>query len=554
MSDDEAHPLSRGLLVEPIDDARKKLLEMLKGTEYEIRHSAATLEEACRTLQQGTTVDFILTEYQLPDGNGAGVVRRLRSAAQSAPIVVLTDGPDEQASDHTMEAGGQDVIAKGDLSPALLTKAIAFSLERKRHEEALLEMTLRDPLTALGNRKSFTQHFSKLRDGGGHFALLLIDVAGLKRINERFGHGAGDNVLRDTGVLLSECLRMPDHAARLGGDGFGLWLDGINDRDTLVRIMGRVKALLDVTVPGHDHPIEFHLGGAVFPGDGTSVDGLLEAAENDLNEHTKKPRARAASNAGGPSAWAGAESALVLVYQPIVDLRTHRTVRWEALARLRRFRGELLAPGAFLSELGRAGRFRLDQAVLETALQEREVWMREVGTPFRLSINACPTELEFLHWSEQFLEFCRTAQVPPGVVQVELTESAAIRDWVLARTHLDKLRSEGIRVALDDFGSGHANMEALQELPIDTLKIDRALVQHLKDRQASRRLVENAVHLANSLDLECVAEGVEDPEQAKLLTDLGCFFGQGFWLGRPKQLSEIIAAEVADTTHAEQAG
>ena len=424
--------------------------------------------------------------------------------------------------------------------------------------EAERELTLRlaqtDSLTGLVNRGAFTsglcERLEAARTNGSSVALFIIDLDRFKNLNDTLGHHAGDLLLAELGQRLRTEARPGDLVARLGGDEFALVTD---DPDTAGRAQ-RLIALLTlphsiygrVVAPGGS------VGVAVFPKDAHDAADLqrfadmalyraktlggrrcstfdAELRDESLHRRTLEEELRRAIPAGEIEPW----------FQPIVDSMTGRMVGVEVLARWRHPKQGLLSPATFVPMAEELGLIHaIDEAIFEAACARTAPWVAD-GLIEVVSCNVSPRDLLDPAFSRKLIGRLAQTALPATALTVEITETFLLQDMDLARRHIERLASRGINVALDDFGTGYSNLRALMHLPIQTVKLDRSLINDVGRDARVSKLVASMLHAARSLGVRIIAEGVEHEAQALFLRSAGCDRMQGYFFARPMPADEM---------------
>ncbi len=428
----------------------------------------------------------------------------------------------------------------------------------------LRKQSLRDPLTGLPNRALFLDRLKLAQEQTVRRERLLgvafLDLDGFKQVNDRLGHRAGDQLLQAIAQRLQALLREGDTLARIGGDEFGLLLTGLERIDDLERISERLLAAIrkPVQIEGETVSVSGSLGISIYPLDDTDARTLIRHADIALYASKNAGRDQfhlhtiALDNAVHAEAEMRAlleqalnDNRLILHYQPIVSnatgAHTARTVAGvEALLRLRHPEKGLLPPAAFFPALDHPRLARpIGRFVLETALQQGEIWQRE-GIRLRLSVNISTRHLldsRFLEDLEEAL--AKHPDLPPEQLEIEITESTPLSDLAAAQALLRRCHQLGVRIALDDFGTGSASLTYLQQLPAQSIKIDQGFVCDMINDSKDLAIVAAVITASRMLGLEVIAEGVETAEQADLLANLGCSHLQGYYFSRPIPPEEI---------------
>ncbi|HEY7809752.1 MAG TPA: EAL domain-containing protein [Allosphingosinicella sp.] len=445
--------------------------------------------------------------------------------------------------------------------------AIAAERERARRAErqAKAEKTKAkliadtDPLTGLANRRAFlralTRRAAALQRSGGSFALAVVDLDGFKPINDTFGHATGDAVLEEVGVRLKKAGGAGALIARTGGDEFALLLPEAQSACAGEAAAQKVCGVL--AEPFRVDGREFRISGCcgislVSAADCNATEALIRAdtalyraketgrsgvavysAEMD-ETHRRRNQIEQALRHPETQAQIG------LVYQPIQDLTTGELRAFEALARWQHPELGSISPSEFIPAAEQINVIKeLSDTLLAQAAVEAGRWAETVRLSFNLSAVQLCTEGS----AQRILAILRATGMSPHRLQVEVTETALLVDFTVARENLKALRSAGARIVLDDFGAGHASISYLREMQFDGIKLDGSLTVDATVSLRSRRLLKGVVDLCSSLGLPCVAEHIETEEQRTLLREFGCRDGQGFLLARP--LEADAAAELA---------
>jgi len=432
-------------------------------------------------------------------------------------------------------------------------------------EHELRAQAFTDPLTSLANRALFMRELEAAlganRSLSGALAVLLLDLDDFKNVNDGLGHHAGDGMLIAVAERLQKCLRASDLAARLGGDEFVVMLKDLHGPQDAAQAAERILTAVSqpLSVDGVALTVRTSIGVAVCaPGDSAS-DALRNA---DLAMYESKRagggRCHVYESAMHVQALARLElkaeldravdtDAIVVHYQPVVDLRTARIVAVEALVRWRHPRRGLLAPSEFipLAEETRAID-RLGRAVLAQACAKLAGWRRSGPKHARLGlhVNVSAVQLSDAGLIESVRQTLWRSGLPARALTFEITESSLTEIGVDALSVLRELRSLGISIALDDVGTGHSSLSHLVNYPLDLIKLDKSLVEQAIAGDAGAALMRAVVQLAEALSLATVVEGIENAAQLELVRSLTGALGQGYLLARPvtaDQIDELLA-------------
>jgi len=422
--------------------------------------------------------------------------------------------------------------------------------ERKAFEAELAHQAFHDPVTGLANRALFVE---RTRDAivrshrtGASLAVLFGDLDDFKTINDSLGHAAGDEVLQEVARRLDVGMRATDRAARFGGDEFAILLEGAGSQgaaDAAQRVLNALGTPFQVA--GRAVTLRASLGISVaVPGDTRTAEELIRDADAAMYvaKRDGKNRYRLFEPAMHASVLARLElrtdlqraidaGELELHYQPVVRLADGSTAGFEALMRWRHPERGLISPAEFIPIAEETG---LIVPMGRWAMHEAAAHLRALGGGYRMNVNLSAAQLH----DPRLVEDVRAAiaDIDPAQFVLELTESMVMQDADQAVARLAELKGLGIRLALDDFGTGHSSLGYLSRLPVDILKLDRAFLTGDEPN-----LIAAVVGLGQALELDVVAEGIEEDGQWQALCALGCHYGQGFLFSRPLDAAASLA-------------
>jgi len=457
--------------------------------------------------------------------------------------------------------GWFEITAVGQLTEKALQGAVLTLHDvTERHEltARLAHQAYHDALTGLPNRARLMQRIDEeLRAGTGQFALMLIDLDDFKVINNSHGHTAGDLVLEKIGERLRDALRDGDLIGRLGGDEFAVVLHG--SADEVHRGAQRIAEHIarPVVLAGRTFLVSSSIGVVwVDQPDATETSGTL-FSHADIALYDAKVRDK-----GGIVFIHGVQrenaarqvhlreqiaqpklDQFSLVYQPVVELATGRVRGVEALLRWTHPEFGCISPADFIPLAEHGGSIRkLGWHVITTATEQLAEW--QAHAPHHrlgLGINVSVSQLDEPIFAERVLELIRRQGLSPDQIILELTEQALSRDFETAVSVVAQLRAAGVSVAVDDYGTGYSSLRYLHRFEADVVKIDRSFIAKLEGSEHTQKIVQSVVDMAASMDLQCIAEGIETPEQFQVVQELGCELGQGYLFARPMQPADIPA-------------
>jgi diguanylate cyclase (GGDEF)-like protein len=414
-----------------------------------------------------------------------------------------------------------------------------------------------DSLTGLANRAKAENQLEQLLSGSqrpASFTLILIDLRNVHDINASLGHHVGDDVLREAARRLRQNAHTADTVARLGETQFVIVaLDCRGERAPLYaeQLTGVVRAGFHLS--GISLDLHVACGVCVYPDHGDNAATLLRRAQIALEDSTEARTRVAVYRTGSDEDHrrrltlitdlrsAIDRDGLSLVYQPKVTMATRSVKSLEALVRWTHPQLGPITPGEFvpLAE-ATGGSRRLTSWVLKAAIGQMGQW-REAGLEVHVAVNLSAPDILDPDLGDEILYLLRSRRVEPTSLLLEITESAVMRDPHLAARNMQLLRVAGVRFAIDDFGTGHSSLSQLNMLPVDELKIDRSFISHARLGSDAATIVTSTIELGHRMNLDVVAEGVEEPEAWNLLRQLGCDFAQGFLISRPLAPKDVPA-------------
>jgi diguanylate cyclase (GGDEF)-like protein/PAS domain S-box-containing protein len=425
--------------------------------------------------------------------------------------------------------------------------------DRTAAEALLVHQAQHDALTGLPNRIVILQQADRMlarsAKAGGEPSIFFIDLDNFKDVNDGHGHEVGDEVLRVIAQRLSAQLRSGETIGRMGGDEFVVLSESTNSAESAAAIAKRLgKALADpIRVLGHDGPLlQITVSIGIAQGTRESASELLRDADIALYQaklagrdcwvsFVPEMKSTALRNLQLRSELDAAieESQFHLLYQPLFDLREDKIGGVEALIRWEHPTQGVVSPDQFIPVLEQTGRIiEVGRWVLDEACRQGAIWCSQ-GHRIGVAVNSSARQLE----DPAFFDDVSTALAkwgfPPHLLAIEITETSLMHASDMANRHLTDLKQHGVRVAIDDFGTGYSSLSYLLEFSVDALKVDRSFVGAISTSPHAAAVVRTVMQLGKALDLDVIAEGIEDPEQLRFLRSEGCHWGQGFLLSRP---------------------
>jgi len=470
----------------------------------------------------------------------------------AASLVQVTDGP-ESLFAYTAYLGPVDAILQWVLGIGM----VAWLLEEERWQvgvaaEQIQHLAYHDVLTGLPNRLLFIDRLqvalAQSRRSKRKVALYFLDLDRFKDVNDSLGHSTGDELLKGAAQRLSRISRQGDTVARLGGDEFTLLVRDIAPED-LGLVAGKILEAIAAPyqVGNHELHVSTSIGMCLFPDDGADPEALLKNADTAMYYAKEHGRNTYAQYTGSMNVRAQdrlqlendlrraiANGELRLHYQAITNRVSGKVEGVEALVRWQHPARGLLLPGAFLHLADSVGvTDALDEWVLREACRQVRAW-RAAGHPeLRVAVNVSARPFQRPDFAERVLRVLAEVDLPPAALDLEITETVAMANAEASLTVIRALKARGVRISIDDFGTGHSSLSYLRKFPLDTLKIDQSFVRDLPADENARAIAAAVIDLAHRMKLSVVAEGVESEDQRRVLDSHACDQLQGFLLHRP---------------------
>ncbi|MEJ0100578.1 MAG: bifunctional diguanylate cyclase/phosphodiesterase [Pseudomonadota bacterium] len=449
----------------------------------------------------------------------------------------------------------------------LAARARRHSMELQEVNQQLRHAATHDSLTALPNRTLMLDRLTQAVHLGQRqntsFAVVAFDLDRFKVVNDTLGHAAGDELLRHVSQRVGAVLRRSDTLARMGGDEFVALLPGVGTRTEASRVLAKVQESLQKSMDlnGVAVHVASSIGVAFFPQDSTDPVTLLRHADaamyfakrqgrNNLQffgegmETVDLERLELENDLRG----AIAAKQLVVYYQAKVDVGTGRIMGTEALVRWQHPKRGLIPPTAFIPIAEETGLIlSIGEWVLNEACRQLRTWHDAGFTHLTMAVNLSAEQFSQPDLPERVREALQRANVPARCLELELTESAVMRDSQRSVRTLGEIAALGVRISVDDFGTGYSSLSYLRRLPLHTLKIDRSFIHDVESSREDAEIVRAIVSLAHSLELDVTAEGVENTGQHEFVRRLGCETFQGYLCSKPVPPEQFLEALKATT-------
>ncbi len=422
-------------------------------------------------------------------------------------------------------------------------------------------MAFYDPLTDLPNRRFLEKHIKQLIKesaiSANHFAILFVDLNRFKYINDTYGHGFGDKFLH----LVSERLKKHCHKntflSRFGGDEFVVTTPNIDEPQSATQIATNIINLLEMPIEIENKSlyVSASIGISVYPFDGQDADTLIKHADAAMYQSKKEGH----SNIGFASSRLVNDANRILTlesklrhsiqndefhlyYQPKINISNNTLIGFEALARWKPHDSDIILPDEFIPLADETGLIiPISNLLIKQLFNQFTLW-KQSGNCHKVAVNFSSHQLQSQEYCRDFIEKLSREQIPTEYIEVEITEGLLMDDLQQAKKQIEFLSEHGITISIDDFGTGYSSLKYLKHLPIQCLKIDQSFISSLCLSNKDLAITKTIITLANNLGMDVIAEGVETPEQAKQLLELGCYKAQGYLFGAP-QPPELIATE-----------
>ncbi|OUQ89037.1 PAS domain S-box protein [Brevibacillus brevis] len=423
--------------------------------------------------------------------------------------------------------------------------------DRKQSEETIHHLAYHDALTDLPNRRMYVQQLSKEMMQAKRFqsslAVLFLDLDRFKDVNDSFGHDVGDMLLIEASKRLQACLKPGDVVARLGGDEFTIMQNQLQDRNEATALAEQIMYQLQrpFEMDGHVFNVSCSIGIALYPQDGDNPEDLLKRADTAL--YTVKSRGKNGYDFFDPTMEAKSLERILMenemrkaieqeqfqiYYQPKIDIATSAMTGMEALVRWVHPELGIIPPNRFIPIAEETGMIlALGEWILKQACQQNKNW-HDQGYTLKVSVNLSARQIYQKDLVEMIKDILQETKLSPHWLELEITESIFVK-MEEATAVLQQIRDIGIQISIDDFGTGYSSFSYIKSLPVDTIKIDASFIRDIHHNQESQAIVKAIVTIAQSLNMNVIAEGIELHDQVAALKENGCDHGQGYLFSKP---------------------
>lgn len=550
------------LLVDDDQVDRTAITRTLKKSNLNVNIEEAVTVDQGLELYAKHAFDIILLDYSMPARDGIEMILDIRneSKGSSTAIVMMSTFEDESIALECIKAGAQDFLIKSDISEKKLRRAILHSTTRHELEVKLFEtyqqvkqLAETDSLTKLPNRYFFDESLklaiTNNRRNDHTLALLLFDIDNFKLINDNFGHDVGDLLLKKNVAKIKKCLRGNELFARLGGDEFAITLSNLQNSEQALLVAQRIFSAMQTPIEIATTTINstVSIGIALHPCNGKTSEELFKYADIAMYRAKKLGKNRICFFEEEMQQKfhrrlqvelelrdAIEQQQFELYYQPVIDPINESVTGFEALIRWN-VAGAVRSPDDFIEiaeetqQISAIGLWVIDEAISTLAK-----WNRSRRKPLTMAINISAVQLGDFTVVEALADCLSKYDVSAHLIEIELTETALLKDSITSRQVLTDIVEGGCHLSLDDFGTGYSSIAHLRNHPISIVKIDKSLMPYDNHDIKRIALVEGLVSMASILGLGVIAEGVETEQHAELCKQLNIGRAQGYYYSRPQ--------------------
>lgn len=565
---------ARVLIIDDDEQIRDLLITTLK--ERYVCEAALTAEEALHTLMQ-THFDLVISDIDLRGMTGLELVPRIHELSHDTVVVMISGNQNIETAIRAMRVGAFDYVTK-PLDSHQVEAAVAralhhgASLKEKRHYKEQLEKLLAqqtaeidrlayyDTVTDLPNRTFFEDRLRKaveIADSAGQkLAVLFVSLDQFKKVNDTLGHGPGDSLLKEFAERLKSCVSETDTVARFGSDEFVVLRTEIEGPGDLVETIRTLQKLLafPFDLATQELFATASVGVGLFPLDGKDSQTLLKNAGAALYKAKRSGGANYQFYTADMHVLASKRLALetdlrravqneefIIYYQPRVSVDTLAITGVEALLRWQHPQYGLILPAEFIALAEDTGLIGpIGEWVLRRACLQNKKWQKQGIGPIQVAVNICSRQFQEKDLAETVVGILEETKLDPQFLELELTESSIMENADRAASVLIRLKNLGVRILIDDFGTGFSSLASLKRLPIDALKIHKSFIFDATTDPDDASLVMAIITLAHNLRLKVIAEGVETEEQLRFLRLLRCDEIQGFLFSEPLEADGLL--------------
>jgi diguanylate cyclase (GGDEF)-like protein len=547
----------RVLIVEDSEDDAVLLARELKRAANDVTCKRVDSPQTMQAALAADDWDLVISDHAMAQFGAESAYDVLHRCGKDIPFIIYSGNVDEHTALDAMTKGVRDCVQKGNVARLLPVlrrelKSVAQVRALARAESRLHRLAHYDQLTGLPNRQLFYDHARRILQACSArraAVLLVVDVDRFMRINDTFGYGIGDQLVRQVATRLQHSISAHGAITRLGRDDFALLDLAADNADAASALAGLVMRAFarPFIVDGKEIFLTVSIGVCRFPQDGEDIGRLLVNAENAMvlakrgGRNNFRVYAREMNSASAQRLQLETElrhavsrNELLLHYQPSIDVAKRAITAVEALVRWQHPSRGLVPPDQFIplaDETGLIG--EIGRWVLFEACAQTKRWLDAGIGPLRVSVNVSAVQFRQDDLAEVVRGALARTGLPAPCLDLEITESVLMHDAEATIATLRGLKRMGVSISVDDFGTGYSSLAYLQRFPIDTLKIDKSFMRGVTEDEHDAAIVRTVIALAKCLRLESIAEGVESRAQIDYLKKEGCDRLQGYYLSRP---------------------
>jgi len=554
-----------------VADDSKTNLALISAALHALHHEvipASNGDDAIRLFTEEKP-DLVILDVVMSGMSGFECASKIRALSVDdwIPIIFLSASVDDSSIAAGINAGGDDYLTKPFSAITLEAKIKAMQriaeMRRKLFQttEELMVLSSTDVLTGLYNRLQFEKSLQeRIASADRHhylLALMFIDLDHFKTINDSLGHHVGDLLLKEVAARLKSCMRMDDFVSRIGGDEFVVILSNVESTAAVSEVAKKILLSLaeNYLIEGNNLKSTTSIGIAVYPSQGITQETIVQGADvamyhakglgrnnyqfftEDLGNTYRKQ-----INLEHELKYALERKQLFILYQPVYHLITKQLLGMEALMRWRHPEFGIISPNIFVRLAEETGSIlSIGAWAIKEVCQQGAIWYKEGYKDFKLSINISLQQVLQEDFFQKTKEVIDKVDVPPQLLEFELTEATLISYNSQLLSAIKKLHEMGVSICIDDFGTRYSTLTNLRALPINTIKIDKDFLKDVTVDQKNGIIVRSLIALGNNLNLNVIAKGIQHEEQVQFLILNGCYLGQGFMLSKPFSEKEMTA-------------
>ncbi len=509
--------------------------------------------------------DLFLLDYNLGEKSGLDLLNEIMRKNKNIPVIMLTGQNNREIDILAMKNGACDYLVKGKVDPDLMERSIRYAIDKKAKENQIMYLAYYDQLTNLPNRVFFKEQLNYALSHAIRYkrmlAVLFLDLDNFKVINDSLGHYIGDLLLNEVAKRLFSSVRKGDiisrnslktsidTVARLGGDEFSISLTEINTYEDASIVANRIINSINEPFNIENHEIfsGVSIGISLCPLDSVDAEILLKYADNAMyftKKHGKNNfeyyqksmniNVNEKMNMIRKIRKAVDQNEFILYYQPKMKLQTGEITGFEALIRWNQDGEKIISPINFIpfAEENNLISFITDW-VIHNICEQFNKWQQIKIPVLPISINLPINQFKKPDFVEYLSKITSSNNVAPKLIELEVTESIFMDDMMSTNLKLNELQALGYRISIDDFGTGFSSLNRLKEIPCNILKIDKSFIDHIHKKDSNDIIIQSIITMGHGLNMEILAEGVENEEQLYFLKKNNCDTIQGYLLSRP---------------------